>query len=302
VRIANDTPFYAPSFLRHLGPLRATLLVADLGDYQRFPHSNVIAYKLSGNPISSRFELSASVQSEQGGRGAPAGTVWDHFEDIIPALKYLLPDNKTQFSNKMAGWEYRFRVPEWRGLQLYLEHQFDDMDPRRWRSTLWEDGGHIAGLSLANLGDGGALSGTAEFHHTGIRYYEHRVFNSGVAFDRALIGDPLGPKGDGGYLQLRWDRGGASTFTVDGAIERRSGNVYTAVSNLDVGESDFHFERLEAKPAEWRRRIVASWVLNAPNRRLTVDAGFERAANFAFVGGATRNNVLAAATLEWSWW
>jgi hypothetical protein len=303
IRIANDTPFYAPSFLHVLGPIRATLFVADLGTHQRFPHSNIIGYKLSGTPFTRRFELSASVLSEQGGRGAPAATLWDHLEDLIPALKYALPDNNSQFSNKFAGWEYRYRIPEWRGLQLYAEHQFDDMDPRRWRSTLWEDGGHIAGISLQNVAADGALSAAAEFHHTGLRYYEHRIFNSGVAFDRTLLGDPLGPKGDGGYLRLMWDAGGEHALTLDAAVERRFGNIYQAISNSAVDESDFHFIVLEHKPAEWRRRVVGTWVIHpAGRRRITLQAGYERVRNFNFSNDANRNNVMAAATFDLLRW
>jgi hypothetical protein len=303
IRIANDTPFHAPSFLRVFGPLRGMLFVADLGAHQRFPHSNIIAYKLSGTPFTRRFELSASVLSEQGGRGAPAATVWDHLQDLVPALKYALPDNNTQFSNKFAGWEYRYRVPEWRGLQLYLEHQFDDMDPRRWGSTLWQDGGHIAGVSVQNVAGGGALSATAEFHHTGLRYYEHRIFNSGIAFDRTLLGDPLGPKGDGGYLRLVWDAGGEHVVTVDAAVERRLGDIYQAESNAAVHERDFHFFVLVPKPAEWRRRVVGTWVIHPDGRRrITLQAGYERVRNFDFSTDANRSGVMASAAFDLLRW
>ena len=216
IRIATDTPF----FLYKLGPTRGSFIIADLGPNQRFPHSNIVAYKLSGNPFTSRFELSASVLSEQGGDGGPSATLLDNLVDIIPALKYTLHSkNRTQFSNKFAGWEYRLRLPELSGLQLYAEHQFDDMDPRRWRSTLWEDGGHIFGFSFAQLGAASNLSTAVEFHHTGLRYYQHSPYTTGIAFNRVLIGDPLGKQADGGYWRLLWDDGGASTFTLDAAIE-----------------------------------------------------------------------------------
>jgi hypothetical protein len=305
VRVANDTPFFAPSFFRHLGPLRGTLIVADLGPNQHFPHSNLIAYKLSGTPFTSRFELSASVFAEQGGRGAPAGTLLDHIEDLVPVLKYTLPDNITQFSNKFAGWEYRYRVPEWSGLQLYAEHQFDDMDPRRWASTFWDDGGHIAGLSLSHLGRFTNVSTAAEYHHTGVRYYKHGEFTSGVTFNRTLVGDPLGPQGDAGYVRLEWDAGGASTLRFDVASERRGGNSYAAQFDTTASgrQTNFHFIIKEARPAERRNRVVVNWSMrNASAWRFSLEAGVERVRNFGFVGGRNRTNALGGARFEFTRW
>lgn len=301
VRIQTDTPF----FLYKLGPARGSFIIADLGPNQRFPHSNIIAYKLSGNPFTSRFELSASVLSEQGGKGAPAATFLDNIVDVIPALKYTLHSkNRNQFSNKFAGWEYRLRLPELSGLQLYAEHQFDDMDPRRWKSTLWEDGGHIVGFSFAQLGAESNLSTTVEFHHTGLRYYQHSPFTSGIAFNRVLLGDPLGKQADGGYWRLMWDAGGASTMTLDAAIERRGGDVYSGGATGTLGhETNFHFTKLEAKPNEFRHRAGLTWMYRAPKVwRGSLEGAYERATNYDFVGGVSRNGFLMTASVEFLPW
>jgi hypothetical protein len=297
VRIATDTPF----FLYKIGPTRGSLVVGQLGANQRFPHSTFVAYKLSGNPFVSRFELSASVFAEQGGRGAPGATLVDNLVDLVPALKYTLQSqNRAQFSNKFAGWEYRLRLPELSGLQLYAEHQFDDMDPRRWRSTLWEDGGHLVGFSFAQLGAESNLSTAVEFHHTGIRYYKHGVFTSGIAFNRVLIGDPLGNQADGGYWRLAWDAGGASTVTLDAAVERRGGDDYNAiVDGTPPNETNFRFVKLQARANEFRHRAGVTWLYRAPTRwRGSLEAAYEHAANYAFVGGASRNGFLLSAGVE----
>jgi hypothetical protein len=304
-RVANDTPFYAPSFLRHLGPLRGTLLVADLGRNQVFPGSYIIAYKLSGNPFTPRFEFGVSVLSEQGGHGAPSTTILDRFIDDIPLLQYTLPagdKSHDQISNKFAGWEYRYRIPEWRGLQLYAEHQFDDMDPRRWKSTLWQDGGHIAGLSFAELGLDGRLSAAAEYHHTGLRYYTHTVFSSGLAFNRTLLGDPLGNQGNGGYMRLALDADGGNRLTLDAALERRGDDQYATTSDVVNGhESNFRFVLIKTNPAEWRQRIVGGWQVDEGRAwRTTLHGGYERVTNFGFVDGGRRNNFVGDVTVEWT--
>lgn len=300
VRLNNDTTFY----LWPLGPARAEIVVMDLGPNQTFPHSNIVAYKLAGNPFFSRFEFSASVLSEQGGSGAPTASAWDYFIDIIPALKYTrTTKNNTQFSNKFAGFDYRLRLPELSGLQLYAEHQFDDMDSRRWKSTLWQDAGHIFGFSFAQLGQSD-FTFTGEFHHTGIRYYKHRPFTTGIAFNRTLLGDPLGPKGDGGYARLGWDAGRANSFTIDGSIERRLGDLYTAVvDGVAPHETNFRFVVIEPKPNEWRHRIVGTWQYRPDAHwRGSLIGGYEKAGNFAFVQDATRNGFLMSAMFEYFQW
>jgi hypothetical protein len=303
IRLANDTPLYAPSFLRILGPLRGTLLYADLGPNQRFPHSNVIAYKASGNPFTWRFELAATVLGEQGGRGGPQASVGDYIIDLIPILKYAVSNkNRSQFSNKFAGVDYSLRVPELGGMRIYFEHTLDDADPRRWGSTFWSDAGHIGGISFANLGGDGALGATAEFHHTGLRFYEHTPYTSGLAFNRVLLGDPLGNEADAAYLRLSWDAASTSSFTVDGAIERRYGNVL-GTTTTGPREDNFRFVTLVGFPPEWRHRVAATWSYEPSERwRAQVQGGYERVRDYAFVRGSTRNQVLASASIELRQW
>jgi hypothetical protein len=297
IRIANDTPF----FLWPFGPARASIVAIDLGPNQTFPHSKIIGYRLSGNPFWARFELSASVMSEQGGSGSPSVSLFNRLIDLVPAIEYPLKSKaNVQFSNKFAGWEYRLRLPELSGLQLYAEHQFDDMDSRRWKSTLWEDGGHILGFSFAQMGPLADVSFAGEFHHTGLRYYQHAVFTSGYAVNRTLIGDPLGNKGDGGYARIAWDAGTASSLTLDGAIERRLGNLYdTAFEGDGNHQTNFHFVVTTPQPDEWRHRVMATWAYRpvAP-WRASVQAGVERARNLGFVQNVSRNGFLAAASIE----
>ncbi len=303
VRLSNDTPFYAPSFLRFLGPLRGTVYYADLGPNQTFPHSNIFTYKLSMNPFTPLFELGVIVQAEQGGRGAPYTAFRNRVIDLIPILQYTLSHkSRDQISNKFAGLDWSLRVPELRGARVYVEGILDDADPRRWGSTFWQDAGYVGGLSLADLGLDGALSGNFEYHHTGLRYYEHKPFRTGMAFNRVLIGDPLSKQGDGGYLQLRWDGGQRSTVEVDGAIERRYGNVLDTRS-VGPQEDSFHFITLVGNPPEWRHRATASWIVRGGTRwRSSLEAGYERVRDFAFVTGASRNNFLLNASVELLRW
>lgn len=296
LRISTDLPFRG-WFIKGTSPMRGSVVAAHLGPNQHFPNSFLIAYKLSGHPFTKRVELAASVLAVQGGRGAPRGTFVDHVVDLIPVLKYTVEDNRAQFSNKMAGWEYRLRLPELSGLQLYAEHAFEDMDPRRWKSTFWEDGGHIVGISLTDLGPDGAVASALEYHHTGLRFYKHGVFRSGLAFNGTLFGDPLGNQGDGGYLRASWDRGTRGRFLADVAIERRDADVYQTNSD-GPNEDNFRFEMLQSVPAEWRHRLELAAQTCRGTRDITVRAGVERVRDFQFIRGAFRNNFLLGVSLS----
>lgn len=295
LRVSTDLPFRA-WFIKGKSPMRGSVVAAHLGPRQHYPNSFLIAYKLSGHPFTNRVELAASVLGVQGGRGAPRGSFLDHVMDLIPAFKYLLPDNTTQFSNKLAGWEYRLRIPEWNGLQLYAEHAFEDMDPRRWGSTFWQDGGHIIGASLNDLGPDGTVSAAWEYHHTGIRFYKHGEFMSGMTFNGTLFGDPLGNQGDAGYMRLTWDRGGTRRVTLNVAHERRDGDSYRALSD-GPNEDNFRFEMYQSVPAEWRTRLEGTYRFIWQGSDVALMGGFERARNFGFVQGDNRNNYLVGLSL-----
>jgi hypothetical protein len=305
LRLATDTPFFAPWFLHRLGPMRASVVIADLGPNQHFPHSNLVAYKMSGNPFTWRVELSGFGLAEHGGRGAPSASFMDHVLDDIPILGYALGVNhrvEEQISNKMAGAEYRVRIPEWSGLQIYAEHILDDADPRRWGSTFWEDAGHLAGVSLARLGSEERLSAAAEYRHTGIRFYKHGMFKSGLTFNRTLIGDPLGNQGDGGYLRLTWDATRTTRWTLNAALERRGGDEYDArVDGSGANQTNFRFVLVTAKPAERRKRIALSFD-HRPGLgiRHSIEAGAESVGNAAFVQNAHRVNGFVRTAFEWS--
>jgi hypothetical protein len=58
---------------------------------------------------------------------------------------------------------------------------------------LLEDGGINGGVAWSCLIECGRFVTRLEYHQTGIRYYTHTDFSSGVQQQRNLLGDPLGP-------------------------------------------------------------------------------------------------------------
>ena len=174
IRIGSEEPFVLPWFLRAVGPMTMSFLVSDLGaEDQVHPHARLAAYHISFLPHP-QFEIGVEVADAMGGRGGQPASFSDRIADAIPLIDAIFRTHSDfEFSNKMAGGDLRWRMPSWRGFELYAEGDIDDFDYRRLRSVFLEDGGYIVGTSLSCLAECGRFGVRAEYHQTGIRYYTH---------------------------------------------------------------------------------------------------------------------------------
>ena len=300
IKLSSESPFYLPSFLRHLGPTRASIFYADLGGDQNFPHAYQVAYRISVVP-SSWAELGTSIYTKGGGNGGPPATFAARLVDFLPFLDASAFNNiagirgKFTFSDHYAGIDGRFRLPAG-GASLYWDLLLNDFDIRRLKSVLWEDSGHIFGLDLPRLASNGRLDASLEYHHTGIRYYEHDQFTSGQTVHQTLTGDPLGPNAQGAYANLAWYRTPRRRLGIQVALERRSNDQY-----VYIPEPHFGFARVGVRPKEWQGRTLLTWQMLPARHQLggQLQFGYERTRNFDFVEGDSRNGFLGRATLQY---
>ena len=301
IRISTERPAALPWLFRLLGPMYGTLFVADLGtSHQAHAHSKLAGYRFSMLPHPN-LELGAEVIDETGGNGAPPGSFADRVIDLFPVFDAIFRRNSDfQFSNKLAGIDVRIRMPSWAGMEVYAEGVADDGDFRRFRSTFLEDGGIVGGVSWSCVVECGRLVTRFEYHQTGIRYYTHTDFSSGVQENGFILGDPLGPRGLGGYASLDADAGRLGRVLISGAHEVRSGNLYGSVAS-EPSLSDFHFVQIGHGPGERRTRVVAAWRTGAIDSRwsTTITLGAERVTNADFVMDKTRTGALARVSTEW---
>jgi hypothetical protein len=301
IRLSTDRPAGLPWLFRYLGPLQATVLVADLGAIDQIhAHSKLVAYRVEAHPHRF-FEFGVEVIDEMGGNGAPPASFPDRAADAFPIIDVVFrPNSDFQFSNKLAGVDFNLRAPSLAGLDVYAEGVVDDFDTRRFHSTIFQDGGGIAGISLACIVQCGRLGVRAEYHQTGIRFYTHTDFSSGVQDNGVILGDPLGPRGLGGYLTIDGEASRVGMFALTGAYEVRSGNRY-ASTVADAHGGGFRFVQIEHHPGEHRARAMATWIPTSRNARVTLQAslGVERVTNFDFVEGRGRTNALAQLGYVW---
>jgi len=301
IRLSTDRPATLPWLLRYLGPLQAAVFVADLGTFhQTHAHSKLVGYHIEAHPHR-LFEFGVEVIDEMGGNGAPPASFADRVADAFPIIDVAFrPNSDFLFSNKLAGIDFHVRAPSLAGLDAYAEGVVDDFDARRFHSTVFLDGGGIAGISLACIVQCGKFGLRAEYRQTGIRYYTHTDFRSGVQENGVILGDPLGPRGLGGYVTLDGESGQLGTLALTGAYEVRSGNRYASTST-GSNSAGFRCVQIEHHPGEHRTRATATWTPTSRKLRasLRFTFGVEHVSNSGFVDGQTRTNGLAQLDYEW---
>jgi hypothetical protein len=300
IKLSSEQPFSFPWVFRRLGPTRFSLFYSDLGADQNFPHAYAIGYRASILPTN-YLELGASVYTKSGGRGAPPATLTARLVDLLPFLDASAYNNvfgargNFQFSDHYAGFDGRLRLPSL-GANVFWEVLLNDFDVRRLKSVFWEDAGHVFGMDLPRLSESGRLRTSLEYHHTGIRYYEHEQFTSGQTVHHTLTGDPLGPNGQGVYANVDWYASVQRRLGVQFALERRSNDQYAFVP-----EPHFGFTRIAERPKEWRGRILASWQL-LPEREhfgALLQFGYERMRNFDFLSGDDRHGTMGRIAMQY---
>ena len=306
IRISTERPAALPWLFRLLGPMYGTLFVADLGtSYQTHPHAKLAGYHVSMLPHPN-VELGGEVIDETGGNGSPPGTFTDRVIDLFPVFDLPLLEmlyrgyGNLRFSNKLVGVDARVRVLSLAGMELYAEVAVDDADIRRLRSTLLEDGGINGGVAWSCLIECGRFVTRLEYHQTGIRYYTHTDFSSGVQQQGNLLGDPLGPRGLGGYATFDADVGRFGRVKATAGHEVRSGNLYRSAAS-DSTLSDFHFEQILHRPGEHRTRVGTEWRTGRVDSRWSTTIGFgvELVTNADFVADRRRLNSMASVSTEW---
>jgi len=295
-KISNDSPFFLPWVFKYLGANKISFFYADLGPEQNFPNAYLVGYKWSLQPLSF-FEIGAALLTQSGGDGSPPASFFDRVRDVFP-VDQAGGVNQVEIGNHIGGVDFRFRIPPARGLELYVEANFDDNhNPfSKPKKAFVDDAAYVAGFYLPRVDEAGAIDLRMEYRRTGLRFYEHAQFVSGWTLNRFLMGDNLGPNAWGLYGTVNWDVDPSNLLSFHGAFESRSSDLWTVV---DPG-GEFIFTKVADGPEERRLRGRVEWLHRVQGFPLQVRAqlAYERAQNFNFVAGNDRNNFLGEVGLR----
>jgi hypothetical protein len=287
VSVGSDGTFRLPWILRHLGPARLSLSAARLEGARAVPHSFIVGYRLNLKPTPS-VELGLSALVHSGGEGSPAASFRQRLVDHLILIEGVTETSGLEISNKFVEGDVQWRIPGTRGSRAYLSVALDDLGkPDQLGRVFGQDGSYVVGMAIPRLEAEGRIGIKAEYHETGVRFYRHGQFASGLTTDGIILGDGLGPDGRGGYIAVVVRPNVSDRVVIQVAREERSNDFYAI-------EANFRLSKVIDLPEETRTRLLVDWERNWPNRNLggVVRVGYERVSNFGFTGGAVRDGAL----------
>ena len=288
VGISSDGTFRFPWVFERLGPSSFSVSIARLDGTRAVPHSFLVGHRLSARPTPS-LEVGISMLIQSGGEGGPEGSFLQRVLDYLVLVEPLTEDLSAEISNKLAEFDIAWMVPGTRGSRAYLSIAFDDFGKvHQLDRVLGQDASYILGISVPRLQADGMIGLKAEYHETGVRFYRHGQFPSGMTMDRIILGDGLGPDGRGGYLAISIRPTVSDRVVLQVAGEERSNDFYHV-------KGEFLLSKVIDRPEEKRIRLLADWERSWPDRNfgIVARAGYERVSNFAFDQANVRHGALS---------
>ncbi len=288
IRLSTDQPVD----LAFLGVGEVTVLAADLGPRQNFPHAKLFAGRLAISPAVG-IQLGMSVLNKQMGEGAPDASVGARIRDLTVLWGLFKGDDIDRFSEKLAGIDARVRLG--RALIVETEVIVTDFDRDRVGDVLDAAAAYRAALILPNLGASGRHRVGICVHRIGPQVYRHAQFRTGLAVDGFLQGSPLGPDARRIELDYRvgpllWLESAELSLTAESMSADPQAVRFTPERDV-YRSADLPDERrtrgvLRLRRSLWRDRGGATLML-----------GVERVRGFSFVDGSRRTNGAVSVSL-----
>ncbi|MBI4223708.1 MAG: hypothetical protein HY609_02140 [Deltaproteobacteria bacterium] len=285
-KISNASPFYYPWIFKYLGPAQASFHLAVLGSNRDIPHPYVAGWKLSFLPHKN-FEFGFTHAVMAGGEGSADASFGNRVTDVFGVFASL-GARDPNISNRVGGFDFTWRFPGLRGLNLYYEILMEDTkEPAHWDLMFWHEAINQVGLFLPQLSADGTQTLRFEFQRAGFRPYRHHQYTSGWTQNGRLMGSELGPDAYGFMLEFGHEPTPYFHQRHSFHFESRDSDVYFYGNQATV------LRKTEDNPAERRYRLLHTleWYSKA-GQRWFLQAGYERVQQFNFVAGQDINNFL----------
>ena len=289
VSVSSDEPFTLPGVLRWLGPTKAVLFVADLGQSDVRSHSNLLGYKVSILPTA-RTEFGATFLNHFGGEGGRPSGFGNRLIDFLPFIDIFRRHNYTDSSraldvdsDKLLGVDGRLRLGGLNGVVLTGEVLIDDFDVHRIPQLLTGYGSQAVGITLPRLFSP-LLSLKLMAKHMGILTYTHPVLANGITTRGQLLGDELGPDAKAFGARLTWQPSAEVRFSLEGRSAIHS-NAQYASYYADQEQTDYVVQKMSRSPDELRDRIGTHLLVQLESGPIfSLRVVTQRTRNFEFQG------------------
>ncbi len=231
--------------------------------------------------IGDRVEVGAMQLLQLAGDGAPRFGLWDFVLEHVRRRDPSAGANDS--SNRRLGLDVAAHIAGFGGARITYQLMFEDLR-RQFVSALRYDADHVVSVATRWL--------TVEWHHTGVRSYEHIPRRTGFTSGGRIVGDPLGPAAHavyvGGRIPARW--GVVMPWTEVAAL---------ASDRYDILEGHPIVKSSDG-PTELRFRIgVRARIALGDRVEIDPEAAVEDVERAAYVSGARRNNAVIRAVVVW---
>jgi hypothetical protein len=240
--------------------------------------------------VGENLDIGGMQLLQLGGDGLPALSVVDFILEHF--RRKDMSAGPTDSSNRRAGLDVAWRIPELQRVRLYYTVTFEDLRQARWIDAVRYDADHVFGAELAALGAEGRHALLVELQTIGIRSYEHQQRLTGFTNANFVTGAPLGPDSESVFAQARL-RFNALTLSPWLELARVSSDRYQFVTNGPIN-------RIAKGEDEARYRVGArARMFLQRNLWIDVEAMFEHVDDFGFQTGSSKNNGGLTATITW---
>lgn len=296
IKLTNPSPVRLPSFLKYIGPVRASIFVSNLGPEQPHKYPYLAGYKLSILPFD-LWELGLSHTVMMGGGGMRSIPADDA---ILEFLGIRAGGMNASQTNHLVEFETALTIPPLRYTRIYLA--LNNEDKRDTIKRFFKDGSaYLGGIYIPRLTNSGDADLRLEYYHTSPITYRHSGYSNGYTLNRNIIGSALGPNADGVHIEYHHDIKGdlRLDFTLEFNWERRGSNIYTTTTDPDGTWGDIVVEQHRPYEHRFRINLRHHWPLN---NRITIESlvGYERIHNKNFISGKSGNDAVFAVSFSYN--
>lgn len=206
IKLSNIAPMNPGGFFKFLGPSNATFFYSILEDDRSdVKYPSFVGFRGDFSPTTN-FTFGGARTSIVGGQG--------HMLSGSDYWQLITGQNadtaNTDQWNSIAGGDFRWRIPKWKGVQLYGELYGEDQAHALTIIPIPSKVAALMGVYIPCLSTNGNWDAHLEFAHTTKPWYRHSLYTNGYTYEDDIMGDAMGNNAKRYYAKL-------THFTLDGS-------------------------------------------------------------------------------------
>jgi len=272
LKLSNLEPLSLPGWFKYLGPANATFFYSKLSDDRTDVKQPAFVGLRTDFTPGSNFTFAAGLTSFLGGEGHEFG--WDDLWDFLTQKN---ADNSADEKwNTIAGFDFRWRLPQLNGLQIYGE--FYGEDQAGSFPPLPSRNAGLFGVYLPRLTADGAWDLQLEAARTTRYWYSHWLYKEGYTHEGDIIGDAMGHNAKRYYAQLSHYLAGGTRLGLHGEY-------------VSLDQAATYPQEVSSLWLSYTTKLRDAWTLNAT-------AGLADIDHLDYTAGKTERNYLFSVELR----